>query len=154
MGKTKVVELSDEQRSELEEGHRNGRTHSFRHRCQMILLKSEQRTSAQVKQILGGCAVVVDNWVKRYQTEGINGLQTRPGRGRKAILQTQDLTAVKEAVKKSRQRISQAKAELEAELGRGKFSQSTLKRFLKKTLAATNALEDESNESRQRKFIG
>ena len=57
-------------------------------------------------QILGGYAVVVDNWVKRYEAGGINGLQTRPGRGRKAILHTQDLAVVTEAVKKSRQRIS------------------------------------------------
>ncbi len=147
MGKRKVLQLSDEQRTELENGQRNGKSHSFRHRCQMILLKSEHRTSLQVAQILGGCAVVVDNWVKRYEMGGIKGLQT-PGRGRKAILQTQDLAAVTEAVKKSRQRISCARAELEPSLGRGKFSHSTLKRFLKKTIAATNELESGSRENR------
>ncbi len=57
-------------------------------------------------QILGGCAVVVDNWVKRYEAGGIKGLKTRSGRGRKAILQTADLAAITEAVKKSRQRIA------------------------------------------------
>jgi hypothetical protein len=36
-------------------------------------------------------------------------------------LQAVDLAVVTEAVKKSRQRISQAKAELETSLGRGKF---------------------------------
>jgi Penicillin amidase len=30
--------------------------------------------------------MVVNNWVSRYEAEGINGLQTKPGRGRKAIL--------------------------------------------------------------------
>lgn len=148
MGKRKDVQLSDEQRSELENGQRNGKSHSFRNRCQMILLKSEHRTSWQVAQILGGCAVVVDNWVKRYEAGGLKGLQTRPGRGRKAILQAADLAVVAEAVKKSRQRISQAKAELETSLGRGKFSHSTLKRFLKKTVAATNELESGSRENR------
>ncbi len=121
MGKRKVVQVSDEQRTELENGERNGKSHSFHNRCQMILLKSEHRTSAQVAQILGGCAVVVDNWVKRYGAGGIKGLQIRPGRGRKTILQAVDLAVVTEAVKKSRQRISQAKAELETSLGRGKF---------------------------------
>lgn len=148
MGKRKVVQLSDEQRSELENGQRNGKSHSFRNRCQMILLKSEHRTSWQVAQILGGCAVVVDNWVKRYEAGGVKGLQTRSGRGRKAILQAADLAEVTEAVKKSRQRISQAKAELETSLGRGKFSHSTLKRFLKKTIAATSELESGSRENR------
>jgi transposase len=148
MGKRKVVQLSDEQCSELENGQRNGNSHSFRRRCQTILLKSEHRTSSQVAQILGGCAVVVDNWVKRYEARGIKGLQARPGRGRKAILQTADLAAVTEAVKKSRQRISLARAELETSFGRGKFTHSTLKRFLKKTIVATNELESGSRENR------
>ena len=140
MGKIKVIELSKAQREELEDGYRNGRTHSFRQRCQMVLLKSEQRTSVEVVGILGSCEMTVNNWLVRYQEEGIKGLRTRPGRGRKAILQAVDLETVKRAVKQSRQRIAVARAELEASLGK-EFSQSSLKRFLKKTLAATNELE-------------
>jgi transposase len=140
MGKTKIVELSRLQRVELEDGYRNGRTHSFRQRCLMVLLKSEKRTSLEVAAIVGGCEMTVNNWLARYQSAGINGLQTRPGRGRKAILTTADLELVKAAVKQSRQRISVARAELETSLGK-EFSQSSLKRYLKKTVAATNALE-------------
>ena len=140
MGKTKVIELTVAQREELENGYRNGQTHSFRQRCQMILLKSEERTSVEVVGILGSCEMTLNNWLKRYEAEGIEGLRTRPGRGRKAILQAVDLEPVKRAVKQSRQRISQARAELEESLGK-EFSQSSLKRFLKKTLAATNELE-------------
>jgi len=106
----------------------------------MVLLKSEKRTSLEMVGILGGCEMTVNNWLVRYQSEGITGLQTRPGRGRKAILQAADLESVKRAVKQSRQRISQARAELEESLGK-EFSPSSLKRFLKKTLAATNELE-------------
>ncbi len=133
MGKIKVIELSKAQREELEDGYRNGRTHSFRQRCQMVLLKSEQRTSVEVVGILGSCEMTVNNWLVRYQEEGIEGLRTRPGRGRKAILQAVDLETVKRAVKQSRQRIAVARAELEASLGK-EFSQSSLKRFLKKRL--------------------
>jgi len=140
MGKTKVIELTAEQREELENGYRNGQTHSFRQRCQMILLKSEERTSVEVVGIVGSCEMTVNNWLQRYEAEGIEGLRTRPGRGRKAILQAVDLERVKAAVKQSRQKISVARAELEASLGK-EFSHSSLKRFLKKTLAATNALE-------------
>ena len=140
MGKTKVIELTEAQREELENGYRNGQTHSFRQRCQMILLKSEERTSVEVVGLLGNCEMTVNNWLKRYGAEGIEGLRTRPGRGRKAILQAVDLEQVKQAVKQSRQRISVARAELEASLGKG-FSHSSLKRFLKKTLAATNGLD-------------
>lgn len=140
MGKTKVIELTKDQRSELENGYKNGTSHSFRQRCQMILLKSENRTSLEITSILGCCEMVVNNWIKRYESEGISGLQTRPGRGRKPILQVVDLEQVKEAVKESRQRISVARAELEKSLGK-EFSNSSLKRFLKKTVDATNALE-------------
>ena len=140
MGKTKVIELTKAQREELENGYRSGKTHSFRQRCQMVLLKSEKRTSSEVVGILGGCEMTVNNWLKRFESEGIEGLRTKPGRGRKTIFQAVDLEQVKEAVKQSRQRISLARAELEASLGK-EFSNSSLKRFLKKTLAATNELE-------------
>jgi len=140
MGKTKVIGLTKVQRAELENGYRNGQTHSFRQRCQMVLLKSEKRSSIEVVSILGGCEMTVNNWLVRYEEAGIEGLRTRPGRGRKAILQAEDLEQVKTAVKQSRQRILIARAELEESLGK-EFSQSSLKRFLKKTLAATNELE-------------
>ena len=76
MGKIKVIELTAMQREELENGYRNGKTHSFRQRCQMILLKSERRTSVEVVGILGSCEMTVNNWLKRYESEGIEGLQT------------------------------------------------------------------------------
>jgi len=140
MGKTKVIKLTAVEREELENGYRHGKTHSFRQRCQMVLLKSEKRSSVEVVSILGGCEMTVNNWLKRYQSEGIEGLRTRAGRGRKAMLQAEDLEQVKAAVKQSRQKISVARAELETSLGK-EFSNSSLKRFLKKTLAATNGLE-------------
>ena len=140
MGKTKIIELNDEQRRELENGWRNGTSHAFRQRCQMVLLKSEQRTSLEISKQVGSCEMTVNNWLKRYQAEGFKGLRMRPGRGRKSILRAEDFERVKEQVKVSRQRISLARAELEASLAKG-FSLSTLKRFLKKTVAVTNGLE-------------
>lgn len=84
----------------------------------MILLKSEQRTSAENADVLGCCEVVVNDWLKRYEAEGIQGLRTRPCRGRKPILDAEkDLSPVKAAVKANRRSISLAKVELEAELG-------------------------------------
>ncbi len=141
MGKTKVIELTAEARAELEKGYRNGQSHGFRQRCQIVLLKSEKRTSVEITQILGGCQMSVNNWLKRYQAEGISGLEIRGGRGRKSILKAEDLETVKQQVKLARQRVSLAKSELEASLEKP-FSLSTLKRYLKKTVAATNELEN------------
>jgi len=83
----------------------------------------------------------VNDWMVRFAEQGVDGLKVARGRGRKGILQKDtDLEAVRRAVQNNRQRISLAKAELEEELGK-KFSQLTLRRFLKKTIAATNALD-------------
>jgi transposase len=143
MGKTKIIQLSDKQRQALEEGYRSGKSHAFRERCQMILLKSEKRTGSEIARFLGCHKITVGEWVKRFEVEGIQGLQMRRGRGRRAILQAStDLNKVRAAVERSRQRIGLAKAELEAELQKP-FSVTTLKRFLKKTIAATNELESD-----------
>ncbi|MFL6284913.1 MAG: transposase, partial [Pyrinomonadaceae bacterium] len=96
MGKIKTVELSRVQRAALEKGYHTGSSRAFRVRCQMILLKSELRTAAEIAELLDCCEVVVNNWLKRYESEGIEGLRTKPGRGRKPILDAEkDLPSVK-----------------------------------------------------------
>ena len=151
MGKIKTVELSKAQRAALEKGYRTGSSHAFRLRCQMILLKSEQRTAAEIADLLGCCEVVVNNWLKRYESEGIDGLRTRPGRGRKPVLDAEkDLESVKAAVAANRQRMSLAKAELEAEPGKT-FSTKTLQRYLKNMVLAINESESVPQRSRARK---
>ena len=151
MGKIKTVELTKAQRAALEKGYRTGSSHAFRLRCQLILLKSEQRTAAEIADLLGCCEVVVNNWLKRYESEGINGLRTRPGRGRKPVLDAeQDLPSVKAAVAANRQRISLAVAELEVELGKT-FSTKTLQRYLKNMVLAINESESVPQRSRARK---
>ena len=104
----------------------------------MILLKADRLPSAQVAEQIGCCMIAVNGWVKRYQDEGIGGLKTKQGRGRRAILDDQsDLEQVRAAVQSHRQKISLAKAELEVSLGK-EFSTTTLKRFLKNIAAATS----------------
>ncbi len=139
MAKIKSVELTSDQQTVLEKASRHGKSYSFRQCCRMVLLKAQKRTSKDVAAQVGCCEVVVNTWMKRYQEQGIDGLKTKAGRGRKSILRADaDLAAVRQAVQNSRQRISLAKAELQQELGK-EFSQLTLRRFLKKTMAATNA---------------
>jgi len=138
MAKIKGISLTDIERAALVKGQRDGKTYTYRNRCQMILLKGENRTSKDVARQVGCCEVVVNNWLKRYQAHGIAGLSLREGRGRRGILQKEtDLLAVRQAVMKNRQKISVAKQELEQELGKT-FSVLTLKRFLKKTVVYSN----------------
>ncbi len=141
MPKTIVITLTAQERAALEKAAKYGSTPSLRLRCQAVLLKTQKRPSADVAHQLGCCEVALNTWLKRYQQQGLAGLQLKTGRGRKAILQADtDLAAVRRAVEGSRQRLSLAKAELEQELGK-QFSQLTLRRFLKKTVDATNVLE-------------
>ena len=151
MARIKSIELNAAERAALEQGYEQGTSHAFGRRCQMILLKSQGRSASQVAQSVGGCEVVVNNWLHRYEAHGIQGLQTRPGRGRKAILQESDGQSVRAAVAAHRQRLSVAKAELEQALGKS-FCQMTLKRFVKKTVASINQCQSVPAVSRSRRF--
>lgn len=139
MGRIKILNLTAEQQAELEKGFRTGKTHAFRKRCQLVLLKEEGRSSLQVASIVKMCEMSVNNWLSRYTCEGIAGLATKPGRGRKAKLSTvTDREPVVAAVKANRQRLLAAKAEFEA-TGGSKVSRETLRRFLKALADDINA---------------
>lgn len=59
-------------------------------RCRAILLKSKGLTSKKVGEQTEMTHISVNSWVKRFETEGISGLETRPGRGRKPIMDSSD----------------------------------------------------------------
>ena len=150
MGKTKVIELTAEQRAELEKGYRTGRSHCFRARCQMVLLKSEQRTSVEVAEVLDCCEMVVNNWLVRYEKEGIKGLATRAGRGRPPILSQQNplhLKKVEDEIKKHPNSVKTVVARLEEDLDLVMHPE-TLKRFLKKTSIGSVAPALGSNQGK------
>ena len=139
MGRVNTPKLTPSQRKELELGFKAGKSHSFRMRCQSILLKSEGRTSFEVGTITGMCGLSVNNWLKRYKKEGLQGLYTQPGRGRKRIISVEeDKESVLQAIRANRQRMRTAKAEWESKSGKS-VSDSTFKNFLK-------SLADDINE--------
>lgn len=139
MGRVNTPLLTSLERKELERGLKEGKSHSFRMRCQSILLKSEGRTSKETGSITGMCHISVNSWLKRYKLFGISGLCTKSGRGRKPILnRKEDTSSILEAIKANRQRMRTAKAEWEAKSGK-RVSDSTFKAFLK-------SLADDINE--------
>ncbi len=146
----KALQLTEHQKHELEKHYHNGKTHALRKRCQMMLLKHQGRKSSEIADIIGCCEMAVNNWIKRYQSQGIQGLNTKPGRGRKPILDQQNnFEQVKTAVQANRQRLSVARTELEQALEK-QFSIFTLQRFLKNTLVITNASENVQGRNRVR----
>ena len=131
MGKTRIVILTDEQRQVLEKGYKNGNSHAFRKRCHIVLLKSEKRSSEEVSTILKVSEPSVNTWLDRYETEGIMGLFTKKGRGRKPILNVEtDEGVVRDAIKVERQRLTETQAIIAKKLDK-EFSTKTLKVFLK-----------------------
>ena len=116
MGRVNTPVLTDEERESLEKELKGSDNHTFRMRCQAILLKAAGRTSKDVGQIVGMCHLSVNSWLKRYKQTGLAGLITKPGRGRKPNLnKVTDPAGIIEAVKANRQRISLAKADWQAQ---------------------------------------
>ena len=114
IAKIKVIQLTDEQRLQLEEGFRQGKSHAYRMRCRTILLKAKGLTSKEVGVQTEQTHISVNSWVKRFETEGIKGLETRPGRI---------------AIENDRQSVMKAKEAWQQASGK-KASESTFRAFL------------------------
>ena len=129
MAKIKVIQLTDQQRLQLEEGFRQGKSHAYRMRCRAVLLKSAGLTSEQVGFQTEMSHISVNSWVKRFEAEGIKGLKTRPGRGRKPIMDSSDEEAVRIAIENDRQSVKKAKEAWQQASGK-EASESTFRSFL------------------------
>lgn len=138
MARVNTPLLSDGAKIALEQGARAGATPSFRTRCEVILLKAIGLDSKQVARLTSMTDVSVNAWIKRYKEEGLTGLKTKAGRGRKAVLHGEaDKESVLQAVTANRQRIQRAKAEWEQATNKS-VSLSAFKAFLKVLTADIN----------------
>jgi transposase len=129
MGKITKIELSESERIKLNLGFKEGSSHCFRMRCKAVLLKSEGLSSEAIGKIVEMTQISVNNWVKRYLLEGISGLETRKGRGRKPIMDCSDEEAVRKAIENDRQSVNKAREAWQNAVGK-EASESTFKRFL------------------------
>ena len=113
------IKLTDSQRLALEDGYQNG------------------RTAKDIAEIVNTNIQSVYNWLNRYETCGIQGLQTKAGQGRPKILDEQHEQIIKDCITEERQRLSLVMDDLQQQIGKP-FSQMTLKRFLKTLATPTN----------------
>ena len=74
-------------------------------RCRAVLLKGKGLSSVEAGQQTEMSFVSVNAWVKCFLTDGIDGLQTHSGRGRKPIMDCSDEQAVRLAIEHDRQRV-------------------------------------------------
>ena len=124
----KVLELSEADRLKLEKGYHNGSTHNYRIRCKSILLKLSGKSASEIAEIFD-VTVNIYTWIKRYKKNGIKGLETRPGQGRKPIMDCSDEEAVRKAIEEDRQSVSKAREAWEKTSDK-KASDITFKHFL------------------------
>ncbi len=129
MGKIKRIELNEVERTKLDLGFKEGSSHCYRMRCKIILLKSEGLSSKEIGQRVEMSLISVNHWVKRYLLEGITGLETRSGRGRKPIMDCTDEEAVRKAIENDRQSVNKAREAWQNAVGK-EARESTFKRFL------------------------
>jgi transposase len=135
--KKKFIELDEVQKTTLQEGHKNSKAKTFQERCHCLVLSSEGYEVKELAEIFRVSEISIYTWFKRWEKSGLVGLRDKEGRGRKPILQTEDLSIIKEKVQENAQRLKVARDKLKAELGR-EFSTKTLKRFLKSLIADTS----------------
>ena len=151
MGRVLTIGLTREQQSELESYYKQSTSHVVRQRCQIILLKSSNRKTADICQIVGiKSQNQVNKWVKRYKdmypSIGIGCLSTQKGQGRKPILDPQtDRAVIEKVVADERQKLATAKVIIEEKLSK-RFDIKTLKNFLKLLAGPTNESEKGSKE--------
>jgi transposase len=136
MGRVLNINLTSEQRTELEHYYKQSDNHVLRQRCHIILLKSANRKTSDICEIIGiKSENQVNMWIKRYKIEystlGINSLRNIEGQGRKPIFDAEtEAEIIQKVVKAERQKLDNAKTILEKELNKS-FNIKTLKNFLK-----------------------
>jgi transposase len=143
MGRVNTPLLEQEAKTELDKRFRTDKSHAVRMRCQVILLKAEGRHSKEVARIVKMCEMSVNNWLSRYKAEGISGLLTKPGRGRKPLIfSEQEQKSALDLIKLNRQKLQTAKAEWEAQQGKA-IGRDAFRRFLKSMVEPTNGFASE-----------
>ena len=133
-----VKELSEEQKQALEEGHKTGKSHRFRTRCQAILLSHQGYSVQELARLFKVSDLSIYKWMDRFKDGGVKALQTHPGKGRKPLLKLENqahVELVETQIEQHNQRVKLAKEQIEKQLGYS-LSESTLKRFLKKMVTA------------------
>jgi transposase len=130
MGKIKELPLSSEQLRVLENGYKHGRAHFLRRRCLAVLLKAQGLSSPKIAGKVDMCQQSINKWVDRFMSEGVEGLENRPGQGTKPIISREAYEeTIRKAIEADRQSVKTAKAAWEASSGKT-ASEETFRRFL------------------------
>lgn len=149
-GKKRYVELTAEQKVALELAYKSGSTHDFRNRCHCILLSAQKWPVNRLATFFKVTDQSILKWFNRFESEGVEGLHIRPGRGRKRKLDIDNedhVKAVKVGLGKENRSIKQLREDLESKLGTP-LGDTTLRDFLKVLVTDTDDSDSASNPNR------
>jgi len=143
--KSFVKKLIVSEKAELEAGKKTGKSSSFRTRCHAILLSDKGYEIKQIADILDIHRSSIYTWFSNWENNGIEGLKTKSGQGRKPKLcidNEEHVKVVKSAVKKRATTGENILTTIEEELDmEGELSMTILRPFLKKLISFGNASE-------------
>lgn len=128
-----VEKLEEAQKRALEKGYKSGKHFLFRRKCQCILLSDQGKTIGELSELFGVSRLSITKWLNLWQSQGIEGLDLKPGRGRPAKLRLEDenqIQRVKMLVENEPKNLNRVVGQLKEELDI-ELSKKTLKRFLK-----------------------
>lgn len=123
------VNLTKEQRVELEYAVYFDPRPFMRKRCQFILRKADGLSSKAIAEELSSSILTVDRWMNRYLKSGMEGLRNKPGQGTKPIMDSSDKEKVIEAIRKDRLSVMKAKERWQEATGK-EACRSTFRSFL------------------------
>ena len=134
-----VKELTTGEKKELERGKKAGKSFSYRTRCHAILLSNKGYEISQITDVLEVHRSSVYTWFSAWENQGIEGLKTKAGQGRKAMLcvnNKEHVKAVEKTVEKVAKKGGNLLAEVEKELSLEQgLSKKMLNTFLKKLIS-------------------
>ena len=139
-----IENLTEEEISSLEQGYRNGNSHTYRCRCRCILLSHQGWECCELASHFDTNLVTIYSWLNRWEKGGITAMSDKPGRGRKPILdasQDKHVEIVIGAVDESPSNLNKVLTKVQEGLG-AEMSKKTLKRFLKNLSEDGSGLEE------------
>ena len=123
------VKLTKKQRVELEYIEHFDSRPFMQKRSRIILSKADGMPSKLIAEKLSCSEHKVNRWVKRYLSQGADGLRNKPGQGAKPIMDSSDEEAVRQAIDKDRLSVMKAKERWQQATGK-EACRDTFRAFL------------------------
>lgn len=140
--KNKYIEiLTEEQHASLHKGYTYGKSPLFRKKCHCILLSNSGKNKIELSSFFQVSEHSILQWFKLWEKGGIEALQLKAGRGRKAKLDikaSKHVEKVKKLIENEPKNLNQVQAQIAQDLG-VEVCKKTIKRFLKNLNTSSNA---------------